>query len=159
AALDGAGDAASVVASVARQAARAAAADLAPGTPTQDLLFGWPASYWLDLRDYDQVATAAALDRPLLVLQGGRDYQVTVEQDLARWRAGLARRPDVTVRVHEADDHMFFPGSGPSTPAGYQVPQHLDPAVVAGMAEWVTDPQGACGGPGTAVRRWRRGGR
>jgi len=104
---------------------------------TEDLPFGFSGSYWLDLRGYDPVAAAAALDRPMLILQGGRDYQVTVEDDLSRWKAGLGDRPDVTIRVHAADDHLFFPGTGPSTPASYETAQHVDPAVVAEIAEWL----------------------
>src|SRR6202041_3132930 len=34
-------------------------------------------AYWLDLRGYDPVKTASQLKIPILVLQGGRDYQVT----------------------------------------------------------------------------------
>src|SRR3546814_3577531 len=34
-----------------------------------------PASYWLDLKDYDPVATALGLDMPMLVLHGARDYR------------------------------------------------------------------------------------
>ncbi|MGH3210683.1 MAG: serine aminopeptidase domain-containing protein, partial [Trebonia sp.] len=126
-----------VVDSITRQAARVESADLSPATPAADLLFGWPASYWLDLQDYDQVGVAAALDKPMLILQGRRDYQVTVEGDLARWQAGLAGRPDVTIRIYDADDHMFFAGEGTSTPADYERPQHVDAAVVAGLADWL----------------------
>ncbi|MER6796502.1 alpha/beta hydrolase family protein, partial [Amycolatopsis mediterranei] len=133
--------AAAAVESVARQAALVEDPGLSPATPAADLLFGWPASYWLDLRGYDPVATAAGLGRPILILQGGRDYQVTAAGDLARWREGLARRPDVTIRVHDADDHLFFRGEGPSTPAGYESPQHVDPAVVTDIADWISTPR------------------
>ncbi|WP_370964160.1 hypothetical protein [Amycolatopsis sp. cg9] len=125
------------VEAVTRQAALVESPELSAAIPPSDLLFGWPASYWLDLRGYDPVATAAGLDRPILILQGGRDYQVTAAGDLADWQAGLAHRPDVTIRVHDADDHMFFRGAGPSTPAGYEPPQHVDPAVVADIAGWL----------------------
>src|SRR4051794_8527566 len=91
--------------------------DLSDATPAGHLPFGVPAAYWLDLRGYDPAATAARLGKPMLILQGGRDYQVTVDDDLARWRAALADRPDVTIRVHDADNHLFFAGSGPSRPA------------------------------------------
>ena len=91
-------------------------------------LFGWSGAYWLDLRGYDPVATAAALDKPMLILQGGRDYQVTVAQDLARWRAVLGGRPRVTIRTYEADNHLFFSGTGPSGPEEYEAAQHVDPA-------------------------------
>ncbi|MFF3437187.1 alpha/beta hydrolase family protein [Streptosporangium sp. NPDC002721] len=123
-----------------RQAEAVADPGLSPSTPAETLLFGRSGAYWLDLRDDDPVATAAALDRPMFVLQGGRDYQVTVADDLPAWRAGLAHRPDVTIRVYDADDHLFFPGTGPSTPAGYEPAQHVDPAVVADVAEWLTSP-------------------
>jgi hypothetical protein len=121
----------------ARQAALAGGPDLAVTTPAAELPFGWPGSFWLDLRDYDPVATAAELGRPMLVLQGGRDYQVTVADDLARWRAGLGHRPDVAIRVYEADNHLFFPGAGRSVPAEYGPPQHVDPVVVTDIAQWL----------------------
>ncbi|MEU9487350.1 hypothetical protein AB0D83_27420 [Streptomyces decoyicus] len=79
----------------------------------------------------------AALDKPLLILQGGRDYKVTVEHDLSLWREGLTGRPDVAIQIHEADDHLFFPGTGPSIPAGYMAPQHVDAAVIADVAAWL----------------------
>ncbi|WP_433435057.1 serine aminopeptidase domain-containing protein [Nonomuraea sp. CA-141351] len=125
------------VETIERQAAMVAGPDLSPDTPAAELLFGCSGSYWLDMRGYDPVATAAALDKPMLLLQGARDYQVTVEDDLARWKAGLAHRPDVTFRVYDADDHLFFPGEGPSGPADYEPAQHVDPAVVADIAEWL----------------------
>jgi uncharacterized protein len=128
---------------ITRQAALAGRADLSPTTPASELPFGLPASYWLDLRDYDPVATAAALDKPMLILQGGRDFQVTAEDDLPGWQAGLGHRADVTIRVHDADNHLFFPGTGPSTPAEYETPQHVDPAVVADIARWLTPGEAA----------------
>ena len=48
--------------------------------------------------------------------------------------AGL---PDVTIRVFPADNHLFFPGSGPSEPAEYEPAQHVDDAVIADVAQWI----------------------
>ncbi|HUZ21530.1 MAG TPA: alpha/beta fold hydrolase [Acidimicrobiales bacterium] len=112
--------------------------DLSPSTPASELPFGIPAPYWLDLRGYDPVAVAAALDRPILILQGGRDYQATVPDDLAGWKAGLAHRPEVTIHVYAPDNHLFLPGTGPSSPAEYEPAQHVDPAVVGDIASWLT---------------------
>ncbi|MEV6273943.1 alpha/beta fold hydrolase [Nocardia sp. NPDC051832] len=126
------------VQTVIEQAKRVDSPELSRATPPEDLPFGAPGSYWLDLRSYDPVATAAALDTPMFIAQGGRDYQVTVADDLAGWQAGLADRSDVTIRVYEADDHMLFPGGGPSLPADYARPQHVDPELIADIADWVT---------------------
>jgi len=91
----------------------------------------------MDLRDYRPAELAATLDKPILLLQGGRDYQVTVADDLAIWRAGLADRPDTTIRVHDDDNHLLFTGSGPSTPAEYEPAQHMDPAIVTDIVDWL----------------------
>src|SRR6266516_3252311 len=139
ASLDSAMAAASeaTIEALSRQARMIDSPGLSPSKPTREMPFGVPASYWLDLRGYDPVATAAALGKPMLLLQGGRDYQVTVADDLAGWKAGLAGRSGVTIRVYDADNHLFFPGTGPSSPAEYEPAQHLDPAVVADVASWL----------------------
>jgi dienelactone hydrolase len=120
-----------------RQARRVDSPGLSSPTPTSELPFGVPASYWLDLRGYDPVAAAAALAKPMLILQGERDYQATVADDLARWKAGLAQRPGVTFRVYPSDNHFFFPGTGRSSPAELEPVQHMDAAVVADIAGWL----------------------
>ncbi len=126
-----------VIKTLSEQAELVDSPELSASTPTSDLPFGTPASYWLDLRTYDPVAVAAALDQPVLILQGGRDYQVTVEDDLEQWKSGLTQRPQVTIRVYPADNHLFFPGSGPSSPAEYEPVQHMDPAVIIDIADWL----------------------
>jgi uncharacterized protein len=135
-----------MIETLSRQAEAIDSPELSPSTPPTDLPFGIPVPYWLDLRAYDPAAAAAALDIPILVLQGGRDYQATVEDDLARWEAALAGRPGVTIRAFPADNHFFFPGTGPSSPAELEPAQHVDEAVVDEIAGWLgrvgrhTDP-------------------
>ena len=120
------------------QAMRVDAPDLSPETPDHELPFGVPAAYWLDLRGYDPVAVAAGLGRPMLILQGGRDYQVTVADDLSRWQAGLGPKPGVTIGVYPPDNHFFFPGAGQSSPAELATAQHVDPDVIADIHHWLT---------------------
>ncbi|BCJ35360.1 hypothetical protein Athai_28630 [Actinocatenispora thailandica] len=126
------------VATIVQQAATVDSAALTADTPASELPFGFPGSYWLDRRGYDPVGTAAGLTVPMLIAQGGRDYQVTVADDLARWREALGARPHVTIRVYPADNHLFFPGTGPSGPADYLAPQHVDRALVDDLAGWLT---------------------
>ncbi len=137
-----------VIDAVTAQARLVDSPDLSPASPAADLPFGVPATYWLDLRGYDPAALAATLAQPMLIVQGGRDYQITVADDLARWRATLADRPGVTIRVYDADNHFFSPGTGPSKPSEYEPAQHMDPAVVEDIATWLTeDPPELTEGP------------
>jgi fermentation-respiration switch protein FrsA (DUF1100 family) len=126
-----------VIERLTQQAKRIDGPDLTPSTPASELPLGAPASYWLDLRDYDPAALAATLGKPMLILQGGRDYQVTVADDLARWQAALSDQPEVTIRVYPECNHLFAPGSGPSSPAEYEPAQHVDARVIADVAQWI----------------------
>jgi len=105
--------------------------------PTSPLAGGLGAAYWLGYRELDPVGTARALPQPILILQGGRDYQVTVADDLAAWERGLAGRPGVTVHVYPDADHLFIDGTGAPTPADYDRPAHVDPQVIGDIAAWV----------------------
>ncbi|MBO5365905.1 MAG: alpha/beta fold hydrolase, partial [Peptococcaceae bacterium] len=51
-------------------------------------LGGTPASYWLDLQNYDPIAEVQNSNKPFLVLQGGRDYQVT-KTDYDLWQSAF----------------------------------------------------------------------
>ena len=98
--------------------------------------FSVPASYWLDLRGYDPPAAASRLKQPMLVLQGERDYQVTMEDHTA-WQRALGSRANVQLKSYPALNHMFIAGTGPSAPAEYNRPGHLDESVVRDIAAWI----------------------
>jgi uncharacterized protein len=110
---------------------------LKPGDPPPAIPgIGAPTSYWLDLRGYDPPAAARAVKVPMLILQGGRDYQVTTA-DLEKWKAALGDRKDVTTKLYSTLNHLFIPGTGASVPAEYLTPGHVDEAVIRDIAEWI----------------------
>jgi uncharacterized protein len=98
--------------------------------------FTLPTAYWIDLRGYDPPAAATDLKQPMLVLQGERDYQVTMD-DLAAWRRALGSRANVQLKSYPALNHLFIAGSGPSAPAEYMRSGHVDEAVVRDIAAWI----------------------
>ena len=95
-----------------------------------------PESYWKDLDAYNPAQAAAALTMPMLILQGGRDYQVT-GVDLDGWRKTLDGRTNVTIRAYPALNHLFMAGEGKSTPAEYTREGHVADAVIADTATWM----------------------
>jgi dienelactone hydrolase len=117
--------------------------ELTTSTSPMALPLGLPASYWLDLRNYRAPEVAASLPQPMLFLQGGRDYQSTVADDLALWQAALAHRSDVEIEVYRDDDHFFVPSGGDAPEGeGYARPNHVDEAVVRRCAEWIATVDG-----------------
>ena len=100
-------------------------------------VMGVPASYWLDLRGYRPPETARTLEQPMLVLQGGRDYQVTMA-DFQSWKDALGSRPDVTFKLYPELNHLFVAGEGRSVPSEYQKPGHVAEAVVDDLAAWIS---------------------
>lgn len=116
---------------------------LRPGDPAvaaNELPLNVPAPYWLSLRGYDPVAVATELPQPLLVLRGERDYQVTAEE-FARWQLAYREPADrtmvATFKQYPALNHLFMAGEGPSLPAEYATPCHVDAAVIADIAAWI----------------------
>lgn len=97
-----------------------------------------PGSYFLDVRDYHPEKVAASLRIPMLVLQGERDYQVTVADDFAAWKAALGHKKNATLRTYPGLNHAFATGDGPPSPADYAKPGHVDQKVVDDIANWVS---------------------
>ena len=46
-------------------------------------------------------------DKPVLIAQGGKDFQVLASDDFARFREALADRPNVEYRLYDGLDHLF----------------------------------------------------
>ncbi len=107
-----------------------------PENGLKKLLSGAPESYWKDFNAYSPAQTAATLSIPMLILQGERDYQVTVA-DLNGWRAAIGGHAGVTIKSYPTLNHLFLPGEGKSTPAEYERPGHVPDFVLDDIAGWI----------------------
>ncbi len=103
--------------------------------PTDQLL-GAPAAYWITLHKLRPTEIAATLSLPTLIIQGGRDYQVT-DDDFAKWKAALKDKDNVTFKRFAKMDHLFHKGSGPSKPADYQEKGYVHASVIKYIARWI----------------------
>lgn len=115
----------------------AAIATLDASTPAAENLLGLPSRYWMNLRDYDPVDVARSLPQPMLIVQGGRDYQVTRDGDFVRWEAVFDDEPRVQFALHPALNHLLIAGEGSPGPAEYAVEGKVDAAVIADIATFV----------------------
>ena len=118
--------------SAAAKVKKLTAADASSST----VLLGGPPAYWLDLRQHDPLAITKGLKQPLLILQGGRDYQVT-PVGFERWKEALGAQANVTFKLYPKLNHLFITGEGKSSPAEYEQPGHIAEAVVVDVADWI----------------------
>jgi dipeptidyl aminopeptidase/acylaminoacyl peptidase len=103
---------------------------------SKEMLFYAPVSYWLDLRGYFPPNVALKLKQPLLILQGERDYNVTMES-FGDWQRVLGKRADVSFKSYPKLDHLFYEGTGPATDADYARPRNIPKYVIDDIAAWI----------------------
>jgi dienelactone hydrolase len=109
---------------------------LETGDEDSPALGGLPVSYWVDLKDYNPAAAAKKLAIPMLILQGERDYQVTMT-DFALWKTAVGGAKGVVMKSYPALNHLFVAGEGKSLPAEYSKTGHVALAVIDDIAKFV----------------------
>ncbi|HHY12495.1 MAG TPA: alpha/beta fold hydrolase [Firmicutes bacterium] len=125
------------------QEAKAAVERIKSGKMAEgEMVFGAPKAYWDDLAAHDQAGIAKGLALPILILQGERDYQVTMV-DLEGWKAALPGKPNVVIKTYPDLNHLFISGTGKSSPAEYAVPSNVSEEVVNDIAKWVKSVAGS----------------
>lgn len=104
---------------------------------TEKRYLGAGTNYWLNLKNYNPVAEARIINKPMLILQGDRDYQVT-RKDFNNWQEGLKDRSDVTFKLYPRLNHLFFSGQGIITPNEYiQIHGNVSEEVIEDIAAWI----------------------
>lgn len=118
------------------QVARVKDPALSAATASTDLPLGIPPKYWLDLRGYNPPEVARSLKQPMLIVQGERDYQVTMK-DLAGWKNYLSSKPNVEFKIYPKLNHLFIEGEGKGTPQDYNVAGRVAEIVIEDIAAWM----------------------
>lgn len=100
-------------------------------------IIGLPASYWIDLNNYDQVETAKKLAKTrILILQGGNDFQVgKIDFDL--WEKRLARRKNTEFKFYPTLNHFFTEQTEKGTLAQYDNPAEVSATVINDVTNWI----------------------
>lgn len=100
------------------------------------VILGAPASYWIDLNNYDQVATAKKIKNRILVLQGENDFQVSV-QDYNIWKNELTVNKNVSFKLYRDLNHLLSSQKEKGNGTQYRVPANVSPILINDLAEWI----------------------
>jgi len=117
------------------------------GTYGRETLDGLPvADFWSPWFAFDGTALAQATTGPVLVIQGGSDWEVPSHHAQALYQALHGDGRDVTLNTFPSLGHQLQPAIGPA-PMGleYTLPWSWDPSVTSAVATWVGDHAGGSG--------------
>ena len=83
-----------------------------------------------------------ALDKPILILQGDKDFHVSVERDFHGYKHILGDKPNATFKRYANLNHLFMPSvyGGEKilkTKKEYKAPQHVDKQVINDISDWL----------------------
>ncbi len=107
------------------------------GTMKPDsLILGLPVSYWIDLNNYDQVATAKKLTKRIYIIQGGKDFQVP-ETDYELWKKGLEGKVGVTFKNYGEINHLLSAQMEKGDVSQYQKLTNVSEQLIKELAIWI----------------------
>ena len=88
------------------------------------------------LQPQGQLAVAQQLNTHMLILQGERDYQVSMK-DFHLWQQALQGHDNVVFHSYPTLNHLFMEGEGKSTPLEYQIQGHVAESALKDIAVFI----------------------
>ncbi|CRK84672.1 alpha/beta hydrolase family protein [Neobacillus massiliamazoniensis] len=98
------------------------------------------AYYFKEMGEHQTINYLKTLDKPVLILQGEKDFQVTVEKDFDVYRNLLGDMPNVTFKLYPNLNHLFMPsvyGEILKAKKEYKVAQRVDKQVINDISDWI----------------------
>lgn len=109
----------------------------AMGTMKKDsVILGLPASYWVDLNNYNQVEAAAKLQQRILILQGENDFQVSVN-DYNIWNTALSKNPNVKLKLYTDINHLLTSQVEKGTVEQYRAASSVSETLINDIVAWI----------------------
>lgn len=101
-------------------------------------LLGMSSRYWYSLNQIHSLELARKLTIPMLILQGGNDFQVYADTDYSLWKTALADHDNVAYQLYPTLSHLFMeaPDDVMDTSV-YDKPAHVDQKVIDDIAAWL----------------------
>ena len=81
-------------------------------------------------------------EKPVLIMQGEKDFQATVEKDYTAYQALLKDKENASFKLYENLNHAFVPSiynNIAKAKKEYNIEQHISEEVIADIANWILD--------------------
>lgn len=106
-------------------------------TPKEKLPFNLSGYYWKSVLDYNPTKDILKVKIPILILQGERDYQVTMT-DFNLWKKTLKNNKKATFISYPTLNHLFISGEGKPNPDEYQIKKNVDNKVLEDLFTFIS---------------------
>lgn len=96
--------------------------------------------YFKEMNEHPVSDYLSVIKKPVLILQGEKDFQVTVEKDFNRYRQICADKPNIEFQLYSGLNHLFMKsvyGTVKEYKKEYKTPGMVDPGVLKDIAEWI----------------------
>lgn len=96
--------------------------------------------YFKEMGEHPVSDYLTALEKPMLIMQGEKDFQVKTDRDFSAYQDLLRDKPNVTFKLYENLNHAFVPsvyGSITKAKKEYNTEQHISEEVIADIANWI----------------------
>jgi fengycin family lipopeptide synthetase D len=93
-------------------------------------------AWWDSLKDFVPGESRRFKDFPTLVLQGGRDINVSGE-DFKKWKEFLSENGNASFSYYKSLNHGYVEGEGPGSMEEYLVPGNVPEYVVEEIESWL----------------------
>lgn len=103
---------------------------------SKTIVLGAYKEYWKDLKSYNPIKLAKEISKPVLVIQGERDYQVTItEYNL--WKGAFGNVDNWNFCLYPDLNHLMIKGEGKPNPSEYMIKGNIDKKVINDIVKWV----------------------
>ena len=96
--------------------------------------------YFKEMGEHPASEYLLKLEKPVMIMQGEKDFQATLEKDFATYKELLNDKENVTFKVYENLNHLFVNsvyGNIMKAMKEYKVEQHIGENVIRDLADWI----------------------
>ncbi|MGG2065163.1 alpha/beta hydrolase family protein [Bacillus sp. S14(2024)] len=111
--------------------------DFDPSHPPEQFVLPPNAHWWYSVKDYRPSSVVRTLNIPLLVMQGGADFQVP-SSHLEKWRSALQNTTNATFKLYPDLNHGYTIAGENKTVQDYMQPKHVPFYVLNDIKRWIT---------------------
>ena len=105
-------------------------------TSKDNLPLGLSAPYWKSILDYKPLKDIQKVSIPTLIVQGERDYQVTMK-DFELWKSGVKHNKKAKCISYPRLNHLFMTGTSPSNPQEHGIKGTVDTKVIKDIKDFI----------------------